>query len=414
MQPLAALGQAVLAAAPHDVPAEVDVDGEQLLQPHGPGLPVDERDVVDGEGVLHRGQLVQLLEDRLGVEAVLDLDDQLQSGLAVGEVLDVGDALQLLRLHRVLDLLDDLFGADEVGQLGDDDALAARRDLVDARRRAGAEAAAPGEVGVADAVEADDPAAAGQVRAGDELHQVVEAGVGVGQQVPGRADDLDEVVRRHVGRHADGDAGGAVDEEVGVGRGQHLGLQQLVVVVGDEGDGVLVEPGHHEQRRGGHPGLGVAAGGRAVVEGAEVAVAVDERQAHGEGLGHAHEGVVDRRVAVRVVLAHDLADDARGLHVAALGAQAHLAHRVEDAAVHRLEAVTGVGQGARVDHRVAVLEEGIAHLVRDVDVDDPLGRVDGWGGGRTAGHAGGDSSWAGADEPTHLPPSPLSGRDRHT
>ena len=66
---------------------------------------------------------------------------------------------------------------------------------------------------------------------------------------------------------------------------------------------------------GAMPGLGVARGGGAVVERAEVAVAVDERQAHRERLGHPHEGVVDRLVAVRVVLAHDLADDAAGLHV---------------------------------------------------------------------------------------------------
>jgi len=34
-----------------------------------------------------------------------------------------------------------------------------------------------------------------------------------------------------------------------------------------------------------------------------MAVAVDERHAHGEGLGHAYQGVVDRRFAVRVQLA---------------------------------------------------------------------------------------------------------------
>ena len=70
---------------------------------------------------------VELLEQRLGDEAVLDLDDQPQAVVAVGEVLDVGDALELLGLHELLDPLDDLLGADAVGQLGDDDALAPRR-----------------------------------------------------------------------------------------------------------------------------------------------------------------------------------------------------------------------------------------------------------------------------------------------
>ena len=160
---------------------------------------------------------------------------------AVGEVLEVGDALQLLALDEVLDLVDDLLGSDEVGQLGDDDALAPRGDRLDARRRPGAEAATAGEVGVADALEPDDLAAARQVGPGDELHEVLERARRVGDEVPRGADHLDEVVRRHVGGHADGDAGGAVDEQVGVGRGQHRRLELRVVVVGDEVDGVLVE-----------------------------------------------------------------------------------------------------------------------------------------------------------------------------
>ena len=63
---------------------------------------------------------------------------------------------------------------DAVRQLGDDDALAARRDRLDPGGGAHPEGAAAGLVGVADAVEADDLAAGRQVGAGDEAHQVVE------------------------------------------------------------------------------------------------------------------------------------------------------------------------------------------------------------------------------------------------
>ena len=73
-----------------------------------------------------------------------------------------------------LDPLDDLLGADAVRQLGDHDALAARRDRLDPGGGAHPERAAAGLVGVADAVEADDLAAGRQVGAGDEPHQVVE------------------------------------------------------------------------------------------------------------------------------------------------------------------------------------------------------------------------------------------------
>ena len=52
---------------------------------------------------------VELLQDGVGVEAVLQLDDQAQAVLAVRQVHDVADAGQLLGVDGVLDLLDDLF-----------------------------------------------------------------------------------------------------------------------------------------------------------------------------------------------------------------------------------------------------------------------------------------------------------------
>ena len=61
----------------------------------------------------------------------------------------------------------------------------------------------------------------------------------------------------------------------------------------------------------GQPRLGVAHGrGVIAVDVAEIALAVDQRIAHGEILRQAHHGVIDRRVAMRMVVAHDVADDA--------------------------------------------------------------------------------------------------------
>ncbi len=372
VQPLLPFGEPMRAAPPHDLDPEVDVDGQQLPQPQGARLPVDERDVVDPEAVLQRGQLVELLQDGLGVEAVLDLDDQVQPALAVGEVLQVADALELLGPHELLDLRRHLLRPDEIRQLGDDDSLAARGDALDPAGRAGAERAPPRLVGVADALEPDDPPAAGQIGARHVAHEVGQRRVRMLDEVAGGGDDLGQVVRRHVRRHPDGDAGGTVDQKVRVGGGHHRGLGELVVVVGDEVDRVLVQARDHRQRRRSHPRLGIPRRRRPVVEGAEVAVSVDEVEPHREGLGHPHERVVDRAVAVRVVLAHDVTDDAAGLHVAAVGPQPHLVHPEQDPPLHWLEPVTRVGQRPGVDDRVGVFEERPLHLLLDVDVDDPL------------------------------------------
>ena len=103
--------------------------------------------------------------------------------------------------------------------------------------------------------------------------------------------------------------------------------------------------------------FGVAHRRRVVaVERPEVARSVDERVAQRERLRHAHERLVERGVAVRVVVAHHVADDLRALAVLGVGRQVLLPHRVEDAALHRLEPVAHVRQRARGDDREGVVQ----------------------------------------------------------
>ena len=235
-------------------------------------------------------------------------------------------------------------------------------------RRADDHRAAALVVGLARAGAAEDQRAGGEVGGGDELHQLGHGQLGVLDQRQRRVDHLAEVVRRDVGGHADGDAGGAVDQHVGEARRQDGGLHVLAVVVRLEVDGLLVDVGEEVGRRLVEADLGVAHGRRRVaVHGAEVALAVEERQRHGEGLRHAHEGVVDRRVAVRVVLAHDVADRAGGLAVGLVVGVAGLVHGVEDAPVHRLQTVAQVRDRAADDHAHGVVEIGGLHLRLDGD-----------------------------------------------
>ena len=147
--------------------------------------------------------------------------------------------------------------------------------------------------------------------------------------------------------------------------------------------------------------------GRWVIAGrAEVALALDERIAQRPRLGEPDEGVVDRAVAVRVVTAHDVADDAGALVEAAVGPVAAVVHRVEHAPVHRLEPVAHVGQRARHDDAHRVVEVRPLHLQLQVDRLDPgppgaagtsPSSVTGPARSRRLGAAGGreSSSWEG-------------------
>ncbi len=55
------------------------------------------------------------------------------------------------------------------------------------------------------------------------------------------------------------------------------------------------------------------------------------------------------------------------LRVAPIGREAHLLHRVENAAMHRLQSVANVGQRAADDDRHRIVEIRTAHLLFNVD-----------------------------------------------
>src|SRR5258705_250185 len=78
-------------------------------------------------------------------------------------------------------------------------------------------------------------------------------------------------------------------------------------------------------------------------------------------------------VAIPMILADHVADDARRLHVLLVGRMPLLVHRIENAAMHRLEAVARVRQRTRHDHAHGVIEIRALHLVRDRDGPDVRG-----------------------------------------
>jgi hypothetical protein len=180
-----------------------------------------------------------------------------------------------------------------------------------------------------------------------------------------------EVVRGDVGRHADRDAAGAVHDEVGQGRGQDERLLQGAVEVVAPIHRVLLDITQHLHGDSGEPRFGVAHGRCVVaVDRAEVALPVDQGVAQREVLRHAHHRFVHGRVAVRMVLAKDLAHDASRLFVRLIGTQPQVVHGVQDAAMHRLEPVAHVGQRPRDDDAHGVVEIRRLHLHVDVDLLD--------------------------------------------
>ena len=203
------------------------------------------------------------------------------------------------------------------------------------------------------------------------LHQTFGADCRVVHEGAARREHFTEIVRRDVGRHADRDPAGAVDEEVGEAGGEDLGLALGRVVIGLEIDGVLVNVAEEEIGDLAKARFGVPHGRRRIrVHRAEVTLTIDQRDSHRPALRHSRKGVVNRLVAVRVILTHDVTDDAARLAIRPAGDIARLLAGVEDSAVDRLQAVANVGQRPADDHAHRVIEVAGLHLVNDGDRGD--------------------------------------------
>ena len=139
--------------------------------------------VVDGEedhreGLLQLGMLEELIEDDLVLGAAFEFDDDAHA-VAVGLIADVGDLVDDLVGDELGDALDEGGLVDLVGDLGDDDGLAATGDGLDGALGAHHEAAAAGAVGLLDVGAAVEVAAGREVRAFHVLEDELEIGAGV-------------------------------------------------------------------------------------------------------------------------------------------------------------------------------------------------------------------------------------------
>ncbi len=373
---LLGLPELELRAADDDRALELEVVAQELEQRQRLRHAVDERDRVVAERRLERGVLEELVEDDLRDRLALQLDDDAHARLVgrVAEPRDLGEHPALDELGHLGDHALVAALLDAVRELADHDRATAAALLLGVRAGTHDDAAAARAVRLLDPVAAEDDRAGREVGALDVLGQLLDVDGRVVDQRDQGVGHLAEVVRRDVRRHADRDPGRAVDEQVREARRQHLRLLARLVVVRPEVDRVGVDVAEELGRHLREPALGVPLGGGGVaVDVPEVALAVDERVAQRERLRHADERVVDRGVAVRVVVAHHLADDAGALHARPVRLEPELGHRVEDPAVDGLEAVAHVGQRARDDRRHRVVEEARAHLCLELARLDAAG-----------------------------------------
>ena len=154
-------------------------------------------------------------------------------------------------------------------------------------------------------------------------------------------------MRRNAGRHANGNPSRTIGEEIWKACRQDHRFFIILIVSRFEIDGIFGEAIEQQLRCFGHPAFCVTHGGGAIaVNIPEIALTIDERIANREILREADHRVINRGVAMRVVITHDFADDFRTLTITAIWIELELAHAIQDAALNRLQAIADIWQSA--------------------------------------------------------------------
>ncbi len=356
MQPGFDLLQPVLEAPAHGVGTERQPFGEQIAQTLQLRPPVDADDVhVDPIAALQIRAREQMRHELFHVDAIGSRHDHESSGiLVVRFVAQVFHQRQLFRQHLRRDLLQHPRAAHLVGKRRDDD-VAVFLLITGAH----AQRAVASRVHGSDVLgRRDDLRFGGKVRTLDMLAEIDERRFRLLQQAHASCRHFPQIVGRNVGRHADGDAGGAVQQHVGQTRGQHGGLVQGAVEIRHPIHGALAKLRQQHSSEAGETRLRVAHGGEGfrIVHRAPVSLPVDERITKRERLRHEHHGVVAGGLSVGMKLAEHVAHRARRLLVLRARVQTELRHRVDDAPLHRFEAVADMRQGAIEDHVHGVIQ----------------------------------------------------------
>ena len=173
------------------------------------------------EALLHLGVLEQLVQDDLGLGAALEFDHNAHAG-AVGFVANVGNVANRLVVHQLGDAFDQARFVHLIRNFSNDNRLAFLVDVLNGGAGAHHKAAAATLICVQNAAAAVNDAGGREIRTFDELQNLWQRSGWRIHQRDGRIHDLRQIVRRNVSGHADGDAIGAVDQQVGnLGRQDH-------------------------------------------------------------------------------------------------------------------------------------------------------------------------------------------------
>ena len=355
-------------ATDDDLTAVLDVARNGVLHAEHTRLAAVDGQHVDGKAGLQRRVLVEIVQHHLA--ACIALEVHHHTGVFVRLIAHAADLGDDLFIGQLSNALHQLRTVHVEGDLGDDDLLAVAV-FHDLSLATNAHAAVAGLHVLADAVGAEDDAARREVRAFDVGLQLCAGDLRIVDLGAHGIHHLAEIVRRHVGGHAHGDAGATIDDEIWKRRRKHRRLSETFVVVRDEIDGLLLHVRHQGAAQMRHAGFRITHGCRGVAfHRAEVPLRIDQRLTNGPGLPHVNQRGINNGLTMRMVVTRGVAADLRALHVLLRRIERKLMHRIKNAALGRFQTITDIRQRTGNDDGHRVVEEGVLHFFSDRDGAD--------------------------------------------
>ena len=225
----------------------------QILDPRAAIQPDDIE--IDAIAAFQIGGGVKVQHQGLGINPPGARDqDQPHRMFMVRFIAQIREQRQFSGLHLGADLLQDTAARALIRQRGDHDI--ARFPLPDRAQPDGAVAALVH--GPDGGLWGDDLGPGREVRPLDILAEFGGRGLGHGQQAHAGRGDFPQIMRRDIGRHAHGDAGGAVQQDIGQARGQARGLFERAVEVRVPVHGALADLAQQQIGIAREPRFGIA------------------------------------------------------------------------------------------------------------------------------------------------------------
>ena len=168
----------------------------------------------------------------------------------------------------------------------------------------------PCGVGIANTRTSHDQRTSREIRTRHYLEQLLNFDSRVADIGFAGGNHLGRIMRRDVGCHAHSNTVGTVHQQIRIFSRQHQWLKLRFIIVRAEFDSFLVDITQQAFGSARQPGFGISHCGRRVtIYRPEIALPVDQRQPHRKVLGHPDHGLIDRTVAMRVIITHHVTDN---------------------------------------------------------------------------------------------------------